>query len=600
MGKEWSRYVHLTLVGLLVWVGSTQSAWSFSDTGDRWNSQCISRLSERGFVSGYPDGTFRPNNTVTRTEFAVLMLNIFPYFSRKRVPATFTDVDRNYWGYSAIQGASARQFFTGYPDGTFRPQQPIPRVQATLVVANALSLISPDNPNEFLQQSFEDSDRIPDYGKIGVAAATLGGLVVNYPNVKQLRPNDNATRGEIAALLCRVLGYDETLEDRYVVRGQWRLAFPPSRGGFREFREGLSPYYWEGKYGYLNRNGDRVIPHQFVSADLFDEGLAAVSIPNEEVLRSRETDFEGNAIPAENEELWGYIDREGNWVIQPQLHEARRFSEGLAVVKIDGRYGYINPNGEMAIEPQYQMAQSFSEGLAPVLTETGWQFIDPKGTIVTTIDFSGTIYPLVDGMAKIETGNQVGYINREGEVVIEPQFSRWTTGSFSEGLLPVFLENAWGFIDRQGEVAIAPNYQMAGSFSEGLAPVKIDEKWGFINNRGEMVISPQFYAPVGAPPENNPDVRIFPANITVARPFSEGLAAVQVGQKAGFIDREGNFVIPPLFTEVESFSDGLARVKLGGTWALEGGNFVPQVMVFEDYRTVPEGGTWVYIRHPQP
>ncbi|MBK4730907.1 WG repeat-containing protein [Oxynema sp. CENA135] len=557
LNKLWQWWSRLTLVGAVAWTVQTPIALGFTDTGGLWNRPCVDRLFDRGFVSGYPDGSFRPNATVTRTEFAVLMLNTFPNIPRVRGPVNFNDVPSRYWGYNAIREASARAFFAGYPDGTFRPQQAIPRVQAIAIVANALGLIVPDeNPAEILQQSFRDADRVPDYAKQAIAAGTLGGLAVNYPDVDRLRPNDNATRAEVAALLCQALGFDDTIAASSVVPARWRLAFPPTRGGFRQFDGGLTPIPIDGKYGYMDTSGTVVIPPEFAVASPFSDNLAAV------------------AIPGDNGLMWGYI----------------------------------TPDGEFAIEPQEQFseAKSFAEGIAPVLVldrypNQSWKLIDRTGEIVASTDLSGRIEPFSDGLAKIIVNlSQIGYLDRQGNIVIEPQY--WQGGSFSEGLaaVRVNLDSQWGYIDKTGAWAIAPQYERAGQFSEGLAPAKSNGKWGYIDNTGEWAIAPQFYAPVAERPADGGDARVLPAEIPAALPFSEGLAAVQLGEKAGFIDRQGNFVIPPVFAQADSFSDGLARVNLGGNWVAVGGSFVPQVMVFADYNTILDGGMWGYIRHPNP
>ncbi len=184
---------------------STPSTPTFSDIQSYWGQECISQMAPRKLVSGYPDGSFRPNSTITRAEFAVLMLNAFPDAPVKRSGTTFKDVPANHWANKAIQDAYRRGFFSGYPGGLFQPSQPIPRVQAIGVLAGALNYSIPTNPNGMLREYFDDAVQIPDYAKNAIASATIGTLVVNYPNVKQLKPNQSATRGEVAALMCRAL-----------------------------------------------------------------------------------------------------------------------------------------------------------------------------------------------------------------------------------------------------------------------------------------------------------------------------------------------------------------------------------------------------------
>ncbi len=200
---RFSLIVLTTSIGLLSL--SIPNAMAFTDVQNHWASECINQMVPRKLVSGYPDGTFRPNATITRAEFAVLMLNAFPDAPVKRPGTTFKDVPTNHWAYNAIQDAYKRGFFSGYPGGTFLPNQAIPRVHALGVLAGARNLSFSGNLEGILRQYFEDAGQVPDYAKSAIAAATINSLVVNYPNVKQLKPNQTATRGEVAALICRAL-----------------------------------------------------------------------------------------------------------------------------------------------------------------------------------------------------------------------------------------------------------------------------------------------------------------------------------------------------------------------------------------------------------
>ncbi|HEY9596981.1 MAG TPA: DUF3370 family protein, partial [Cyanophyceae cyanobacterium] len=143
--------------------------------------------------------------TITRAEFAVLMLNAFPNAPVKRNGTRFRDVPVNHWAHKAIQDAYRRGFFSGYPGELFQPSQPIPRVQAIGVLAGAMNYSNLENPDVTLRQYFEDAAQIPNYAKTAIASAAINTLVVNYPNPKQLKPNQISTRGEVTALMCRAL-----------------------------------------------------------------------------------------------------------------------------------------------------------------------------------------------------------------------------------------------------------------------------------------------------------------------------------------------------------------------------------------------------------
>ncbi|MFS0516114.1 DUF3370 family protein [Nostoc sp. UIC 10607] len=184
---------------------STPNALAFSDTQNYWAKNCVQQLGERKLITGYPDGSFRPEATVTRAEAAVLMLNAFPDSPVKRTAASFKDVPANYWANKAISTAYQKGFFSGYPGGIFQPNQPIPRAQIIGVVAGGKNYSLVSSPMQILQQYFNDAGQIPNYAQNAIASATINSIVVNYPNVKQLKPLQSATRGEVAALICRAL-----------------------------------------------------------------------------------------------------------------------------------------------------------------------------------------------------------------------------------------------------------------------------------------------------------------------------------------------------------------------------------------------------------
>jgi hypothetical protein len=120
--------------------------------------------------------------------------------------------------------------------------------------------------------------------------------------------------------------------------------------------------------------------------------------------------------------------------------------------------------------------------------------------------------------------------------------------------LPVTSDSKQNVTSQTGKLVIQPQFDDAYRFSEGLAAVKIGDKWGFIDKTGKLVIPPQFES-ISESYEN--EARSF-------KSFSEGLAAVKLGEnKWGYIDKTGKFVIPPKFASVTSFSEGVARVWIG-------------------------------------
>ncbi|RCJ28887.1 hypothetical protein A6770_00320 [Nostoc minutum NIES-26] len=182
----------------------------FTDIGGNWSRSCITELASQGIISGYPDGTFRPNASVTRAEFAAIISKAFPNAQKERNSIKFVDVPKSYWAYTAIETASQTKFLSGYPGQVFNPRQNIPRAQVLVALAQGLNYSPTQSATAILNGSFTDASSIPAYAESGIAAATEKRLVVNYPDVKYLKPNQSASRAEVSAFLCQALAGGKT------------------------------------------------------------------------------------------------------------------------------------------------------------------------------------------------------------------------------------------------------------------------------------------------------------------------------------------------------------------------------------------------------
>lgn len=188
----------------------------FRDLSGHWAQNCIESLVDRRIITGYPDQTFRPDATVTRAEFSVMLGKAIPTLKPIRTATAFQDVPSTHWAASAIQAAYRAGFLSGYPDRVFKPADSITRVQAIGSLAGGLAYKTQQPPAQTLQ-AYTDANQIPSYAEGAIAAASENHLVVNYPNVKQLRPNQPITRAELAASFCRVLPTSaQTVPSQYI------------------------------------------------------------------------------------------------------------------------------------------------------------------------------------------------------------------------------------------------------------------------------------------------------------------------------------------------------------------------------------------------
>lgn len=241
---------------------------------------------------------------------------------------------------------------------------------------------------------------------------------------------------------------------------------------------------------------------------------------------------------------WGYIDTSGRVVIDFRFDHASQFNEGLGLVKVGGQYGFINMSGDIVIEPQFgDESQPFREGLAMVQAPTGkCGFIDRFGryAIEPIYDWA---QPFSEGIAPIRVCGEYGYITRDSKYLVKPLYdhAEW----YSEGYASVSKGDDWYYLNKSGEIAIGP-FGSAGDFSEGVARV-----W---HQGGDALLWS--------------DGTIVPIRCVdwLSEYFSEGRIEFSHVGKCGYLDRDGNVVIPPAYDEASTFKGHLANVKIGDRW----------------------------------
>ena len=245
-------------------------------------------------------------------------------------------------------------------------------------------------------------------------------------------------------------------------------------------------------------------------------------------------------------EKWGYINRKGEYVINPQFEGADFFSDGLAKIKTrGGKTGYINKKGEYVISAIYANGTAFSDGLAFVVSDGGFPTcIDRDGNQKFALNDANRITAFREGLAVFITeSGERGFVDKTGKTVINAQFE--SAYSFRGGFARIWREGVAGFIDKTGTIKINPQFKAVGNFYEDKAAFSDGKQWGYINTKGGYAINPQF---------------------DDAGRFSNGLAAVKQGKAFGYIDKTGKLVINPQFDGASPFSDGLAAVRTGGKY----------------------------------
>lgn len=239
----------------------------------------------------------------------------------------------------------------------------------------------------------------------------------------------------------------------------------------------------------------------------------------------------------------GYIDVSGKIAIKAQFDQAYDFSDGRALVKNGDLYAFIDRTGKTIIQfPASCYVRDFHEGLAAVLEYSKFWYIDVDGKEVIS-PFPGLSKDFSEGLAAVyihtDAGLKVGYMDKGGMIVIEPQFDEGT--DFHDGAAAVKAGEKWCYIDKTGKRITEPIFKDVYDFSDGMARVSTGDKYGYIDRTGKLVIPEKF--------------QLFSGD------FSEGLAPACIEKnKCGYIDKTGKFNTEPVFYEALPFEGGLASV----------------------------------------
>ncbi|WP_066634551.1 phosphodiester glycosidase family protein [Desulfolucanica intricata] len=173
---------------------------SFSDIKGHWSQMMVEDMAAQGIINGYPNGTFRPEQPVTRAEFVSLLYRGLLWPKASKQPAFKDEIPG--WAADAVASAVEREVVSGYPDGTFKSSKGISRAEMAVIINRFLNLPEVPKQNE---QIFYDKDAFQAWYADHVNRVAAAGILKGDNG--KFRPDDSATRAEIAAAVGRVLAY---------------------------------------------------------------------------------------------------------------------------------------------------------------------------------------------------------------------------------------------------------------------------------------------------------------------------------------------------------------------------------------------------------
>ncbi len=326
-----------------------------------------------------------------------------------------------------------------------------------------------------------------------------------------------------------------------------------------DFHEGRAQVEKNGKYGFINTNGEEVISCQYQLAEPFKDGMAKVlrsgkwgfvNKSGQEVVRCEYDDiqlFDSKHWLLSKNGKKGLMSKSGTILTDCRFTDIGPFLNGRAEVKNGNLKGVVNVDGADIIPCMYNLIDDERNGMCLVMRDRLYGYINPEGKMLIPCEYL-YLGELSDGclVAKNRNG-KTGLIDIYGRTVIPFQYE--DAKDMGEDKVPVKQrekhESFYGFVNRNNETVLKFKYLDAGTFGSGLAPVKMKKGWVYINEKGKTIIKGPFEE---------------------ACSFHDGLARIKNNGLWGYINTEGRLIIQNIYQKATDFNGGIAFVFNGKKW----------------------------------
>ena len=351
-----------------------------------------------------------------------------------------------------------------------------------------------------------------------------------------------------------------TSKEKKIITNKGKEISTPKFDWVGGFSEDLATISIDGKCGFINKKGKIVIEPQFDDAMPFKDGLAKVKINNK----------------------WKIINKLGQVIFfsKEEYKSISALNSEIAIVEtLDDTFGFINKNGDYVLKPEYQFIGNENEGLFLVQKQDKWGFVDKTGKIIIKPELEWA-QDFHEGLAGFSKNAKWGFMDKALKTLIKPKFTY--VENFSEGLAGICIKDKWGFIDKKGKIIIKPKYKKIEKFENGKAKVEFsDTEYGYINRKGKLI-------------------GVLKLNYGKYCYNDEDLTKKIINGKEVIIDEEGKPHIKKGFYDVGCFHEDLARVLVKGYWGFidKKGKFVitPKYdntsIPFNNGRAIVEDGTY--------
>ena len=335
-------------------------------------------------------------------------------------------------------------------------------------------------------------------------------------------------------------------------------------------------------------------------------------------------------VPFLDGSAMGFADSAGNIVIAAQYEDVSTFRNGLATVRLNGKYGLINKAGKEILPPEYTSISDYACGVMWLGTEEGYFLINSEGKRVLPDTYENAFaFTASQDRIPIEKDGKIAFFDTDGNQITDHSYDR--VGRYFEGVAPVLSlggdDEGWGILDINGELIVPHIYRKLFPFKHGLGVASLvdanmHERYGVIDPNGEVVIPFVYGLISGTGSEGYFVARKYgereaktemltnksliighdgkvraELDVRLWDEFSEGLVVAESKGKFGYVDTTGAVVIPFNFEWACPFQEGLAWAKGGEYYGFidHSGQFVipPKYVSNSEYVLMSKEGVLV-------
>ena len=211
------KAIRIVSLIIIISILSVQIAFSeeatpleFSDLDESfWAYESIQKLIDAGIISGYPDGTFRPEGYITRAELVKITNMVFSYTNNSEA-SEFNDISLTDWFYDNVLIAKAAGYINGYPDGTFKPNDNITRQELCKIIDAINNLVE-------LPLDSSPADEVSPWA-VGYVSRVISNRIMTADSNNNFRATEKATRAEVCEVLAKFL-LEEPIDEEQIGGG---------------------------------------------------------------------------------------------------------------------------------------------------------------------------------------------------------------------------------------------------------------------------------------------------------------------------------------------------------------------------------------------